>query len=219
MATDWIGLDDVVINEFAQVLKAKIAQARAEGLGELWSATNEDLSVMLHNKVDAGDPCEVAIIAMIHWHKRTNILPAPWRSSAKIVATGKMTKLVNVPDAGGQLTLTMDGRSIQIEGLSDEMTRACKPLLYERVDVELRAADTSGATAAVNTIPVPISRESLEWMPAARAAFHIGVDLKTIKAWATSNQIQHRTDQCGLAVECTSLLVRSHRYWRERTGS
>jgi ParB-like chromosome segregation protein Spo0J len=59
--------DDAAVDRFAVEMKAKLAAARAKGRGGWEQCAPADLSHMLREHVDKGDPCDVAIISMFLW--------------------------------------------------------------------------------------------------------------------------------------------------------
>lgn len=61
-------LDDIVVDEFAAAMKAKMAEARAKGRSGWQDCTPADLSRMLRDHVEKGDPRDVANFCMMLWH-------------------------------------------------------------------------------------------------------------------------------------------------------
>lgn len=64
--------DDLAVEAFANVMKAKLAASRAKGRSgwdDRTKCSDESLSVLLREHVDKGDPVDVANFAMMH-HSR-----------------------------------------------------------------------------------------------------------------------------------------------------
>lgn len=59
--------DDTAVDEFAAVMKEKLAQARAKGRGGWETCNPADLSRMLREHVEKGDPRDVANFCMFLW--------------------------------------------------------------------------------------------------------------------------------------------------------
>ena len=56
--------DDDAVDAFAAVMKAKLAKAREKGRGGWQTCTPDEISRMLREHVDKGDPIDVANFAM-----------------------------------------------------------------------------------------------------------------------------------------------------------
>ena len=65
--------DDTAVDEFAAVMKEKLAQARAKGRGGWETCNPADLSRMLREHVEKGDPRDVANFCMFLWFHRSPI--------------------------------------------------------------------------------------------------------------------------------------------------
>lgn len=59
--------DDVAVDQFAEVMKAKLADARAKGRGGWQECDPAELSYMLREHVEKGDPRDVANFCMFLW--------------------------------------------------------------------------------------------------------------------------------------------------------
>lgn len=59
--------DDDVVDAFAAAMKEKLAQARAKGRGGWQTCPPEELSRMLREHVEKGDPRDVANFCMFLW--------------------------------------------------------------------------------------------------------------------------------------------------------
>ena len=57
--------DDAAVDQFAAAMKAKLAKKRAEGRGGWQTASEADLSALLHEHVAKGDPLDVGNLAMM----------------------------------------------------------------------------------------------------------------------------------------------------------
>ncbi|WP_261541710.1 hypothetical protein [Burkholderia multivorans] len=68
--------DDVAVDSFAAVMKHKLALAREKGRGGWETCSPADLSRMLREHVEKGDPRDVANLAMMIWHHGAPIAPA-----------------------------------------------------------------------------------------------------------------------------------------------
>lgn len=71
-------VDDMAVDRFAAVMKAKLAKKRGDGRGGWQGAycTQESLSVMLREHVEKGDPVDVANFAMMLHQRGESILAA-----------------------------------------------------------------------------------------------------------------------------------------------
>ena len=74
--------DDDWVDQFAAVMKAKLAAARAKGRGGWQTCSAEDLSRMLREHVEKGDPRDVANFSMFLWALGKTICPADARAIA-----------------------------------------------------------------------------------------------------------------------------------------
>lgn len=68
--------DNVAVDRFAEALKQKLAMARAKGRGGWQTCSKEDLSRMLREHVEKGDPRDVANFCMFLWSLGHGIAPA-----------------------------------------------------------------------------------------------------------------------------------------------
>lgn len=59
--------DDVAVDRFAAAMKEKLAQARAKGRGGWEQCDPVELSLMLREHVEKGDPRDVANFCMFLW--------------------------------------------------------------------------------------------------------------------------------------------------------
>ncbi|HEM7841948.1 TPA: hypothetical protein U2Q23_004705 [Burkholderia multivorans] len=69
--------DDVSVDSFAAAMKHKLALARAKGRGGWETCSPADLSRMLREHVEKGDPRDVANFCMMLWHHGSPIVSAP----------------------------------------------------------------------------------------------------------------------------------------------
>ncbi|PRH46392.1 hypothetical protein [Burkholderia multivorans] len=69
--------DDVAVDSFATEMKHKLALARAKGRGGWETCSPADLSRMLREHVEKGDPRDVANFCMMLWHHGSPIVSAP----------------------------------------------------------------------------------------------------------------------------------------------
>lgn len=69
--------DDVAVDSFAAAMKHKLALARAKGRGGWETCSPADLSRMLREHVEKGDPRDVANFCMMLWHHGSPIVSAP----------------------------------------------------------------------------------------------------------------------------------------------
>ncbi|WP_396328542.1 hypothetical protein [Burkholderia anthina] len=67
--------DDVAVDDFAAAMKAKLADARAKGRSGWETCDPADLSRMLRDHVDKGDPRDVANFCMFLYHHGAAIAP------------------------------------------------------------------------------------------------------------------------------------------------
>lgn len=71
--------DDVAIDAFAVAMKAKMARAREKGRAGWEQCDPADLSRMLREHVEKGDPRDVANFCMFLWYQAASIAPAARR--------------------------------------------------------------------------------------------------------------------------------------------
>lgn len=69
--------DDVAVDWFSSVMKRKLALARDKGRGGWETCSPADLSRMLREHVEKGDPRDVANFCMMLWHHGSPIVSAP----------------------------------------------------------------------------------------------------------------------------------------------
>lgn len=69
--------DDVAVDSFAAVMKHKLALARDKGRDGWETCSPADLSRMLREHVEKGDPRDVANFCMMLWHHGSPIVSAP----------------------------------------------------------------------------------------------------------------------------------------------
>ncbi|KWN80818.1 hypothetical protein WM24_23560 [Burkholderia ubonensis] len=74
--------DDVAVDVFATVMKDKLAKARLKGRGGWQTCSPENLSWMLREHVEKGDPRDVANFCMMLWHQGSPITSSPGVSTA-----------------------------------------------------------------------------------------------------------------------------------------
>lgn len=65
--------DDLAVDRFAAALKAKLADARAKGRSGWETCDIEDLSDMLRDHVEKGDPRDVAAFCCFLWNRGAGI--------------------------------------------------------------------------------------------------------------------------------------------------
>jgi hypothetical protein len=68
--------DDIAVDSFARAMKDKMAQARAKGRSGWEGCEPDDLSRMLREHVEKGDPRDVANFCMMLWHHSASIARA-----------------------------------------------------------------------------------------------------------------------------------------------
>ena len=71
--------DDAAVDSFAAAMKDKLAKAREKGRSGWETCQPEDLSRMLREHVDKGDPRDVANFSMMLWRLSAAISPQPAR--------------------------------------------------------------------------------------------------------------------------------------------
>lgn len=69
--------DDAAVDEFAAAMKSKLAKKRAEGRGGWQDMSATELSELLHEHVEKGDPLDVANLAMMLHQNGQPILQSP----------------------------------------------------------------------------------------------------------------------------------------------
>ncbi|WP_186135083.1 hypothetical protein [Burkholderia gladioli] len=214
---DAAAFDDAALDGFNRAMKTKMAMARAAGRAGWWSAPAGELSAGLHAHVGKGDPLDVGVLAMMHWYLSASIAPLA-EAVDQAVAAGELTTVSSDRHIAGQLEIKMPASTIRVSGFPNELTRRCKPLLWEQVEIVIRAAQPAGSAPEAAVLGASGSAASTEWLTAGRAAFQIGVELETVRAWADANEVEHRDDNGTLMVACRSVLARSHRLWREQSS-
>ncbi|WP_334001412.1 hypothetical protein [Burkholderia gladioli] len=212
---DAAAFDDAALDGFNRAMKTKMAMARAAGRAGWWSAPEGELSTALHAHAGKGDPLDVGVLAMMHWYLTVPIAPLA-ETVDQAVACGELTTVSSDRHLGGLLEIKMPASSVRVSGFPSELTRRCKPLLWEQVEIVIRAAQPARSASEAAVLRPSDSAASTEWLPAGRAAFQIGVDLDIVRAWADANEVEHRDDNGMLMVACRSVLARSHRLWREQ---
>ncbi|MDP8249593.1 hypothetical protein [Pseudochrobactrum saccharolyticum] len=71
----WKIVDEMAVDNFTLRMKEKLARKRAEGRSGWWNMTANDLSVMLRQHVDKGDPVDVANLCMFLFANDQSIMP------------------------------------------------------------------------------------------------------------------------------------------------
>ena len=93
--------DDTAVDEFAAAMKEKLAKARAKGRGGWEQCDTTDLSIMLREHVEKGDPLDVANFCMMLWHHTASISDAalPWgkRANEKAAAQPDESAAFDLP--------------------------------------------------------------------------------------------------------------------------
>lgn len=214
---DAAAFDDAALDGFNRAMKTKMAMARAAGRAGWWSAPASELSTALHAHAGKGDPLDVGVLAMMHWYLNVAIAPVA-EAVDQAVASGELTTVSSDRHIAGQLEIKMPASTIRVSGFPNELARRCKPLLWEQVEVVIRAARPARPAPEAAVCGPSGSAASTEWLTAGRAAFQIGVELETVRAWADANEVEHRDDNGTLMVACRSVLARSHRLWREQSS-
>lgn len=206
-ASDDAARDDEAVDQFMPILKAKMAASRETGRGGWQFASAADLSRALREHVNKGDPRDVALYSLMLWHRGAAIeaLSATLSTDEDIARShgvgfhavaGELVSVSTSAVMGGSLKVKADHDSIRIEGLPEAMARACRPLLFERVELLVRAEAV--------------------WMSAAQAAFESGVPINLVRGWAQAGEIDQRDHDGVLQVGRASLRARAHRYWQDR---
>lgn len=77
--------DDLAVYEFAKVMREKLSQARAKGRGGWQTCPPEELSRMLREHVEKGDPRDVANFCMFLWGVGSGISKTAESSSASSI--------------------------------------------------------------------------------------------------------------------------------------
>jgi len=78
--------DDIAVDSFARAMKAKMAQARAKGRSGWEGVDPADLSRMLREHIEKGDPRDVANLCMMLWHHSARIARASEAAGGEPVA-------------------------------------------------------------------------------------------------------------------------------------
>lgn len=88
--------DDAAVDAFAKVMKDKLAAARTKGRGGWQTCPPEELSRMLREHVEKGDPRDVANFCMFLWsmgHGIAPLLPASAAGAARYLHDGLISLL------------------------------------------------------------------------------------------------------------------------------
>jgi hypothetical protein len=75
VAQDAENTDDIAVDSFARAMKEKMAAARAKGRSGWEGCEPADLSRMLREHIEKGDPRDVANFCMMLWHHSAPIAP------------------------------------------------------------------------------------------------------------------------------------------------
>jgi hypothetical protein len=84
--------DDAAVDQFAAAMKAKLAKKRAEGRGGWQTASEADLSALLHEHVAKGDPLDVGNLAMM-LHQNGQRVAALSHAEGEAVPVGYLSVL------------------------------------------------------------------------------------------------------------------------------
>lgn len=69
--------DDAAVDRFADAMKKKLRLARSKGRSGWENLSKDQLSAMLREHVEKGDPRDVANFCMFLWHTGQSIAQAP----------------------------------------------------------------------------------------------------------------------------------------------
>lgn len=117
--------DDVAVDAFASAMKAKMADARANGRSGWQCMSASDLSRMLREHVEKGDPRDVANFCMMLWMNCVPIAPAVAQPLGEIKAAYVDWELVERvrgaeeidSEEAGMLGAMIDSQAREIEAL------------------------------------------------------------------------------------------------------
>jgi hypothetical protein len=90
--------DDVAVDSFARAMKDKMAQARAKGRSGWEGMDPADLSRMLREHVEKGDPRDVANFCMMMWHHSASIDRASEAADAEAKLDAALTQVIDERD-------------------------------------------------------------------------------------------------------------------------
>lgn len=171
--------DDKAVDRFAEAMKIKLAQKRKEGRGGWWDdayCNNSEISAMLREHVEKGDPLDVGNLAMMLHQRGERIAPAPKAEAVtvkplewKYYRDGDADAVTPFGDvytayASGYWRLTERGKAGKIirAGFDGASARAAVQADYE-----------ARIRSVIYTSPVPaITDEAVE--RAVQKAAHIG---------------------------------------------
>lgn len=129
--------DDIAVDAFAAAMKEKLAQARAKGRGGWQTCPPDELSRMLREHIEKGDPRDVANFAMFLWSLGKPIAPATPAQAQRPADAG----LGECDECGTAYSHDpTDGGSICVRCLKERLARVTQPA--EPSDAELDALDT-----------------------------------------------------------------------------
>ena len=108
--------DDVAVDKFAQAMKDKLAKAREKGRGGWQTCAPSDLSWMLREHVEKGDPRDVANFCMFLWSLGSGITtPLPIERDAAGTPKMELTVLESVAlEALNSVKAMADGDLIKL---------------------------------------------------------------------------------------------------------
>lgn len=137
--------DDVAVDQFAEALKAKLAEARTKGRSgwqDKIDCPQQRLSNMLRDHVEKGDPRDVANFCMFLYQRGESILPSQEKAEPVAIEGERFSLLASYLDDGGwhdeasNVRNGVDLESYEVEfRLIDWILRHCKAPPAERVMV------------------------------------------------------------------------------------
>ncbi|KVP19420.1 hypothetical protein WJ85_08000 [Burkholderia ubonensis] len=130
--------DDVAVDVFAAVMKDKLAKARLKGRGGWQTCSPENLSRMLREHVEKGDPRDVANFCMMLWHHGSPIVYAPADAGSGDAISRSKRILALVDDYHEKPTA--DSRTALRKALMDEFETAPPTARVESLTNEQIAA-------------------------------------------------------------------------------
>ncbi|KVP77489.1 hypothetical protein WJ92_02595 [Burkholderia ubonensis] len=93
--------DDVAVDSFAAVMKHKLALARDKGRGGWETCSPADLSRMLREHVEKGDPRDVANFCMMLWHHGSPIVIASPAARVESLTSEQVSEVWDSMPGGG----------------------------------------------------------------------------------------------------------------------
>lgn len=172
--------DDAAVDAFAVVMKEKLAQAREKGRGGWQTCPPEELSRMLREHVEKGDPRDVANFCMFLWSLGKSIATESAKAAVPMSIADAAKSFPNGPFHAPHITPAPQAQGARIAELEAKVKLREDKWEEEgnlRLKFQLRCSDLGAAlTVAEDALSAIYDRHNAATMETARAA------LTTIRA-------------------------------------